>query len=115
MVELPPRLVIPGTGSLAFGVEVPVNYAKPLPAECDAIELPACRYLEFHGAPYANEDDFPIAYEIVYEAVDNYQPEQFGWQYARNTEPTYIYDANGTTGAREAVPVTKANSSVPSS
>lgn len=103
--DLPPRLVAPGTGPHAFGVEVPADYDKPIPAGCDAIDLPACTLLFFQSAPYEREADFGMAYESVYAAVAAYQPERYGWQFAPELGPKCTFAAKPTTGARQAVPV----------
>ena len=105
--DLPPHLVAPGTGPHAFGVEVPADYAKAIPAGCDVIDLPACTLLFFQSAPYEKEEDFGSAYKSVYAAVAAYRPEQYGWQFAPELGPKCTFDAKPETGARQAVPVRK--------
>ena len=108
LLTLPPSLVKPGTGNTAAGVEVPADYAKPIPDGYDVVDLPPCTMLYFRGAPYANEDDFCKAIDIVWEAVDGYDPAPYGWQLAPELAPRFNFGASAAGGARMAVPVRRA-------
>lgn len=105
LLTLPQNYVAPGTSDTAAGVELPASYAKPLPVEYDVIELPQCTMLFFNGAPYEDENDFCIAIDIVWEAVDSYDPELYGWQAAPELAPRFNFGASGALGARMAIPV----------
>ena len=105
LLTLPPGLVKPGTSNTAAGVEVPADYAKPIPEGCGVIDLPPCAMLYFRGMPYANEDDFCLAIGIVEEAAQAYDPAPFGWRYAPELAPRFNFGASAETGARAAVPV----------
>jgi len=105
LLTLPDNMVAPGTANTAAGVEVPPDYAKPIPGGYDIIDLPPCTMLFFAGAPYKNEEDFSIAIEIVGGAVGHYQPEPYGWQAAPELAPVFNFGASGTLGARMAIPV----------
>jgi len=107
LLTLPKNLVAPGTSDTAAGTEVPADYGKPLPDGYDVVDLPPCTMLLFNGAPYDNEEDFCIAIDIVGEAVENYNPELYGWQFAPELAPHFNYGASETGGARMAVPVKK--------
>jgi hypothetical protein len=107
-LDLPPEFIMPGTGSLAFGVEVPLDYAKPIPSGCDVIDLPPCTMLYFVGATYEDENDFGASISIVREAMSKYKPEQFGWKYAPELSPKLHFSSEPKTGTRMAVPVRKA-------
>jgi len=61
--------------------------------------------LFFTGAPYENEEDFCIAIDIVWEAVDNYMPSLYGWQAAPGLAPRFNFGADEKQGARMAIPV----------
>ena len=102
--DLPPNMIAPGTGPLAFGVEVPPGYAKPIPEGCDVIDLPPCTLLFFQSAPYESNDFFR-AYDAVYKAVAAYRPEQYGWRFAPELAPKCTFEARAATGARQALPV----------
>jgi hypothetical protein len=105
LLTLPQNLVTPGTSDTAAGIEVPADYAKPIPEGYDAIELPPCAMLFFNGAPYDDENDFCIAIDTVWEAVENYNPGLYGWQPAPELAPRFNFGAEGALGARMAIPV----------
>jgi len=105
LLTLPDNLVAPGTSNTAAGVEVPADYAKPVPTGYDIIDLQPCTMLYFTGAPYENEKDFCIAIGIVWEAVDSYNPESYGWQASPELAPRFNFGAEEKLGARMAIPV----------
>lgn len=105
LLILPPNLVTPGTSNTAAGVEVPHDYAKPVPAGYDVIELPPCQMLYLNGAPYENEDDFCQAIEIAFAAQQAYDPKPFGWQFAPELAPHFNFGACAANGAKLAMPV----------
>ena len=107
LLTLPQNLVTPGTSDTAAGVEVPADYAKPIPNGYDIIDLPPCTMLFFNGAPYEDENDFCIAIDIVWEAVDSYNPESYGWQAAPELAPRFNFGAGEALGAKMAIPVKK--------
>jgi len=107
LLTLPQALVTMGSSDTAAGVEVPADYSKPIPDGYDIIDLQPCTMLFFNGAPYDNEEDFCIAIDIVWEAVDNYNPEMYGWQTASELAPRFNFGADEKQGARMAIPVTK--------
>ena len=105
--QLPQSLMTPGTTSAASRIEIPIDYAKPIPDGCDVIELPPCTMLYFRSSSYENPNDFGIAHEIVAEAVATYKPELYGWQYAPELAPEITFNADNKTGVRCARPVRK--------
>jgi hypothetical protein len=105
LLTLPQNLVTPSTSDTAAGVEVSVDFNKPIPDGYDLIDLPPCTMLFFNGAAYDVEDDFCIAIGIVGEAVENYNPEPYGWQTAPELAPHSNFGASGALGARMAIPV----------
>jgi len=105
LLTLPKSLVTNGTSDTAAGVEVPVDYSKPVPEGYDVIDLIPCTMLFFNGAPYDIGEDFCIAIDIVWEAVDNYDPEMYGWQAASELAPRFNFGADEKQGARMAIPV----------
>jgi len=109
LLTLPQSLVITGTSDTAAGVEVPADYTKPLPAGYDIIDLLPCTMLFFNGAPYENEEDFCIAIDIVWDAVDNYNPEIYEWSAAPELAPRFNFGAEEALGARMAIPVLRKN------
>ncbi|MDR1094599.1 MAG: hypothetical protein LBL66_10685 [Clostridiales bacterium] len=105
--KLPKGLIEPGTSGNAFFVEVPSDYAKPIPDGYEIAELPPCTYLCFNGLPFEDQKDFPIAIGILNEAIETYPFERFGWKKSDNA-PYLGMGAEAETGARTAVPVEKA-------
>jgi len=103
---LPKFLIKPNTKGRAFFVEVPLDYCKPIPDRYEIAELPPCTYLYFNGMPYKDPNDFPIAINIVNEAIKNYPFERFGWEKSDDA-PYLCMGAEPGIGARSAVPVKK--------
>ena len=105
LLTLPQNLTKLGTSNTAAGVEVPADYAKPIPENYEIIDLQPCTMLFFQGMPFENEDDFGIAIGIVFEAMRNYAPERYGYAFAPEDAPYFNFGASGKTGALQALPV----------
>lgn len=105
ILSLPPQLTAPGGSATAAGVEVPAGYQKPLPEGYELIELPPCAMLYFCGMPYADEEHFCEAIDIVAEAVERYTPERFGLRWAPQLAPALNFGSSAETGARMAIPI----------
>ena len=105
LLTLPDNLVKPGTSNTAPGVEVPADYDKPIPNNYDVIDLQPCTMLFFQGSPYENEDDFCLAIEIAWQAIDNYEPTRYGYNWAPELAPAFNFGANEKMGALQAAPV----------
>lgn len=104
LLELPPQLVPQGACAIAAGVEVPADYAAPLPAGYETALLEPCVMLYFQGAPYEQEEAFCEAIEGVYQAVNAYDAARYGYRFARQLAPLFNFGADSKTGARLAVP-----------
>ena len=107
LLTLPQNLIKPGTGNTASGVEVPIDYNKPIPDGCDVIELPPCTMLYFQGAPFEDENDFGEAIGTIWNIMETYDPAQYGWEYAPELAPYFNFGAGAKTGAKMARPVKK--------
>jgi hypothetical protein len=105
LLTLPQNLIKAGTGNTASGVEVQLDYNKPIPAGCDVVEVPPCTMLYFQGAPFEDENDFGEAIGALWEMMDAYDPALYGWQYAPELAPYFNFGAAAKTGARMARPV----------
>jgi AraC-like DNA-binding protein len=103
---LPKSLTLPGSAGGAFMVEVPADYAKPIPDGYEIADIPAATYLYFAGMPYADEDDFGVAIDIVNEAVANYPYQRMGWKRS-DAAPQLGLGADTKVGAEVYVPVVK--------
>lgn len=105
ILELPKIYVKNGTSACAAGIEVPVNYNKPLPDGYEMIDLQPCTMLYFNGMPFENEENFCKAVDVVFEAIENYKPELHGYSFANDIAPRFNFGASSQTGAKMAVPV----------
>ena len=103
----PSTLPCPGTdgGTVAAGVEVPYDYASALPAGYETIDLPPCTMLYFQSEPFANEDDWPTAMGIAWNAMETYDLTGNGWQPAPELAPRFNFGSYSKTGAKNAMPV----------
>lgn len=107
LAELPGFLVEEGKSNLAAGVEVPLQYEKPLPEGYREACLKECVMLYFQSEPYEDENDFCKAIEEVYAAVQKYQPEGYGFEFAYDIAPGFNFGADTKTGAKIAVPAVR--------
>lgn len=105
LLELPGHLVTEGTSAFVAGIEIPLDYQKPIPENMEILDLPACKMLYFCGAPYENDEDFCEAIEIVAEAIRNYKPEDYGLAYDFNIAPRFNFGSSAMSGAKMAIPV----------
>lgn len=108
-VWLPENLRTPGTSVYAQGVEMPADYAGPVPDGMEAIDLPACQYLLFQGEPYPDEA-MGQAIAAVWQAMARYNPQPFGWQWADEAGPRFQLAPMAKRGYIEARPVRPASS-----
>ena len=104
---LPKAMIKPGTSEYIQGVEVPDDYDKPLPQGFELMELPACLYLFFQGEPY-EDSAYEEAIGAIWEAIDHYQPETFGYRFDPSMGPRIQLEPKGERGYIEARPVVKA-------
>lgn len=76
---LPASLITPGTSVYAQGVEVPEDYAGPVPEGYEIIELAPCKMMVFQGPPFDNAK-FEEAIGRVWEAMQDYDPKLYGFE-----------------------------------
>ena len=105
LIELPDFLLEDGISKTAAGVEVPLDYDKPLPVDYRIAELSECTMLYFQSEPYENHDDFGKYIGQVFKAIENYDFDRYGYVLADNIAPSLNFGADTKTGARVAVPV----------
>lgn len=105
LITLPGGLVRGGTSATAVGIEVPAGYSKPVPGNYEIIDLPPCTMLYFQGMPFASDEDFCEAIDIVMEAVASYKLETYGYASADDAAPRFNFGASASTGAKMAIPV----------
>jgi len=103
-VWLPLSMRKPGTSEYCQGVEVPVDYAGKIPEGFDVMELPACKYMVFHGEPFKDEN-FGEAIDTVWEAIKKFNPKLYGFEWAMEDGPRFQLAPIGERGYIEGVPV----------
>ena len=104
-VDLPPNLTLPNTSRAAFALEVPADYNCEIPDEFDIVDLPPFSYMWFQGAPYEDENWFGCAHEELARAIKNYKPELYGFEFAKDAAPHFMYGTSAATGCREMIPI----------
>jgi AraC family transcriptional regulator len=105
---LPENLQKPGTSVYAQGVEVPLDYAGPIPEGYDLINLPACKMMIFQGQPY-EDADFETAIGSLWETMKDYKPEIYGFKWADGDGPRFQLEPQGYRGYIEGRPVRSLN------
>ena len=105
---LPEKLRRPGTAEYAMGVEMPSDYAGPVPEECEIIDLPPCKMMVFQGPPY-DDKDFEQAIGDLWEVMKGYNPELYGFTWADEDGPRFQLEPQGYRGYIEARPVRPLN------
>lgn len=98
-----PRNLRAGGSEYVQGVEVPSDYAGPVPAGLDLVELPAARYLQFTGEPYP-EEEYETAIREMWEAIARYDPAQVGLAWDESN-PRIQLEPRGARGYIELVAV----------
>jgi AraC-like DNA-binding protein len=76
---LPETLRPVGTSEYVQGVEVPLDYAKPLPEGFELMRLPAQTFMVFQGEPY-DDERFGEAIGALQEAIAKYDPSVSGYR-----------------------------------
>jgi AraC-like DNA-binding protein len=101
---LPENLRKSGTSTYAQGVELPPDYAGPVPEGFDLINLPPCKMMIFQGEPY-DDAEFEKAIGSLWESMKNYQPELYGFRWADEDGPRFQLEPQGYRGYIEGRPV----------
>ena len=101
---LPKNLRKPNTSEYCQGVEVPLDYNKPLPDGFETVVFPPCKMLVFQGPPF-NDEDFGEAIEDMWEAIKDYKIETTGYRWAPDDAPRVQMEPQGKRGYIEALPV----------
>ena len=107
LLTLPQNLIKEGTGNTAAGVEVPLDYNKPIPKSCEVIELSPSTMMYFQGAPFEDENDFGQAIGTLWGLMDAYDPKLYGFEYTPELAPYFNFGTGTKTGARMARPAKK--------
>lgn len=101
---LPKKLVKSNTSTYVQGVEVPQDYKGQVPQGFDLIDLEPCKVMVFQGQPY-DDEEFMEAIDELWKAIDDYNPEIYGFQWAAEEAPRFQLAPMGYRGYIEARPV----------
>ena len=105
---LPQRLRRPGTSVYAQGVEVPADFSGPVPAGFELINLPPCKMMVFQGPPF-DEKNFEQAIFSLWDVMQTYRPELYGYEWADDDAPRFQLEPVGYRGYMEGRPVRRVN------
>ncbi|MDR0838904.1 MAG: AraC family transcriptional regulator [Oscillospiraceae bacterium] len=103
-VWLPENMRTEGTGIYASAVEVPDDYVGEIPDGFDVIDLEPCRMLVFQGEPF-NDDEYGEAIGALWAAMEKFNPEVYGYEYAPEIAPRMQLSPQGWRGYIEMRPV----------
>ena len=101
---LPKKLVKSNTSTYVQGVEVSQDYKGQVPQGFDLIDLEPCKVMVFQGQPY-DDEEFMEAIDDLWKAIDDYNPEIYGFQWAAEEAPRFQLAPMGYRGYIEARPV----------
>jgi len=101
---MPENLRKPGTSLYTQGVEMPADYAGPVPEGFEMIDLAPCKMMIFQGQPY-DDAYFQEAIGSVWETIKTYNPEVYGFQWAEEDGPRFQLAPMGYRGYIEGRPV----------
>ena len=95
-----------GGSEYVQGVELPMDYNKTIPEGFELVELPACTMMVFQGEPY-NDEEFEEAIGEVWEHIQKFNPEIYGYEWAPESAPRFQLAPMGYRGYIEARPIRK--------
>jgi len=105
---LPKNLQKPGTSEYVMGVDMPADYTGPVPEGYEIIDLKPCKMMVFQGPPF-EDNKFDRAIMKLWEVLDGFNPELYGYTWADEDGPRYQFEPLGYRGAMEALPVRQLN------
>lgn len=105
---LPDAMIKKGTSKYVQGVELPLDYSNIVPEGYELIELPKCMVMIFQGEAY-NDDDFMEAINEVWNHIDRFNPEVYGYKWAPEAGPRFQLSPMGYRGYIEGRPVEPIN------
>lgn len=105
---LPPALRPEGTSEYVQGVELPLDWAGPVPAGYELVRFEPASYMVFQGEPYDDDADWQGAIARVMQKIETFKPGIYGYEWAAATAPRFQLAPQGYRGYIEARPVRKA-------
>jgi AraC family transcriptional regulator len=107
---MPENLRKPGTSFYTQGVEVPADYAGEIPDGFELIDLSPCKMMVFQGPPYdEGEPQMSQAIGLIQDAMDTYDPNAYGFEWADEDGPRFQLAPAGYRGYIEGRPVRQLN------
>jgi AraC-like DNA-binding protein len=100
----PANLRPSNTSEYVQGVEIPIDYAGPVPDGFEVVELSPCKMMVFQGPPFENKD-FEQAIESLWDVMKAYKPETYGFCWADADGPRFQLRPEGYRGYIEGRPV----------
>jgi hypothetical protein len=85
---LPKHLIKEGTSEYVQGVELPLNYNKPVPEGFEMITLPPYKMMVFKGEPY-DDESLGQAIGETWKAIEKYNPAIYGYEWAKEETPRF--------------------------
>lgn len=87
---------------------MPHDYNGKVPDDCEIIDLEPCLMMIFQGPTFDDNDD-TFCEEIVkiQQAMKNYNPQVYGYEWADEDAPRFQLEPQGWRGYIEARPVKK--------
>lgn len=101
---LPDSLIKSGTSRYVQGVELPMDYHKPVPEGYELTEFPPCKMMVFQGPPF-QQDCFEEAILDVWALIKTFDPTLYGYEWADEAAPRFQLSPMGYRGYIEARPV----------
>ena len=101
---LPDNMRPTGTGVYAQGIELPADYNGSVPDGFDVIDMSPCKLLVFQGEPY-DDDEFEQAISALWERIEKFNPEVYGYEYADELSPKMQLVPLGWRGYIEMRPI----------
>jgi AraC family transcriptional regulator len=105
---LPNSMIKDGTSQYIQGVELPLDYDKPIPDGYELTEFQPCKMMVFQGPPF-KDDDFEEAITDVWELIKTFDPSLYGYAWADDAAPRFQLIPMGYRGYIEARPVSPIN------
>ena len=82
---------------------MPLDYHSELPEGYEIINLPGCKVMVFQGPPFKDED-FQKAIADLWQVMNNYNPEIYGFRWADEDGSRFRLAPMGERGYIEARP-----------
>ncbi len=105
---LPASMIPTGTSSYVQGVELPLDYDKPIPDGYEMIIAEPCKLMVFQGPPFEDEK-FESAINDIWELMKDFDPALYGYAWDDESAPRIQLSPLGYRGYIEARPVKAIN------